>query len=276
MALGGVDRETGSLTCCEESHWTTNIWAVPSAPLPNTVPCVDDLTRSQRIVSGFAIASAVGLLAACGYRLFTGVDLWQWWVPLACVGGIAAADFGSGLVHWAADTWGRDDLPVIGSRLLVPFRIHHVNPDDFVRRRFVDANGEVAAVAIPVLLALLAVPTDSGWGAASLVFGFAFCAVGAFTNQIHQWAHTPSPPRAVRLLQDCGVLLGRVAHSAHHDRPYNGHYCITTGWCNRPLEAIGLFRRLESVITRVTGAQPRQDDDLYEVRYGTQELRRDG
>ena len=119
-----------------------------------------------------------------------------------------------------------------------------------------------------MLLTLLAVPTDSGWGAASLVFGFAFCAVGVFTNQIHQWAHTPSPPRAVRLLQDCGVLLGRVAHSAHHDRPYNGHYCITTGWCNRPLQAIEFFRRMELAITAVTRAVPRHDDRRYETQFG--------
>jgi ubiquitin-conjugating enzyme E2 variant len=228
------------------------------------------------MVSGLAIATAVALLAACGYRLLAGVDVWQWWVPLVCVAGVATADFGSGLVHWAADTWGRDDLPVIGSRLLVPFRVHHVNPDDFVERRFLDTNGEVAAIALPVLCALLMIPIDGRWGAVSAVFGFAFCGVGIFTNQIHQWAHTPSPPRGVRMLQHCGVLLSRTAHTAHHDRPYDAHYCITTGWCNRPLEAIGLFRRLEWVITRVTGALPRQDDDLYAARYGVQELRRDG
>jgi ubiquitin-conjugating enzyme E2 variant len=205
-----------------------------------------------------------------------GVDLWQWWVPLLLVCGIAAADLGSGLVHWAADTWGRDDLPVIGRRVLVPFRVHHLNPDDFLRRRFVDGNGEVAAIALPLLCGLVALPLEIGWGAASAVFLLSFCGVGIFTNQIHQWAHMTSPPRAVRLLQDWGVLLGRAAHRSHHDRPYNAHYCITTGWCNRPLDAIALFRRLERVITSTTGAKPRQDDDLYEARYGTGELRRRG
>jgi len=63
-------------------------------------------------------------------------------------------------------------------------------------------------------------------------------------------------------------VLGRAAHATHHDRPYDAHYCITTGWCNRPLEAIGFFRRMERAITWLTGAHPRQDDERYEARYG--------
>ena len=208
------------------------------------------------------------MIAGCVYRIVAEFDVWQWWVPFALVAGIAAADLGSGLVHWAADTWGRDDFPVIGSRLLVPFRVHHINPDDFIGRHFVDTNGDVAAAALPVLTCLFLVPLESGWGGALVIFGTALCGVGMFTNQIHQWAHMPSPPRAVSFLQGKGVLLGGAAHREHHARPYNAHYCITTGWCNRPLKRVGLFRMLEVLITRITGAQPRQDDDRYEARYG--------
>ena len=79
---------------------------------------------------------------------------------------MTAADFASGVIHWGADTWGRDDYPVIGRRLLVPFRVHHVNPDDLLRRRFVDANGDAAFLVIPVLIALGMLPLDHSWSVA--------------------------------------------------------------------------------------------------------------
>jgi hypothetical protein len=226
------------------------------------------LTRCQLLVSILSIALAFLLLGWVGWRIVLRLDPWQWWIPLAAFGGIAAADFASGLVHWAADTWGRDDCPVIGPRFLVPFRVHHINPDDFLRRRFIDTNGDVALLAIPILVALLAIPLDASWGGPVVVFGFAFCGIGSMTNQIHQWSHMPSPPRPIRILQSCGLLLSRAEHAAHHERPYDCHYCITTGWCNRPLEAIGFFRRLEVAITRLTGVTPRHDDRRYEARYG--------
>jgi len=80
------------------------------------------------------------------------------------------------------------------------------------------------------------------------------------TNQIHQWAHMPSPPRAVRVLQQVGLFLRRHEHAVHHRLPYHGHYCITTGWWNGALERITFFRRLEAVITWLTGACPRADE----------------
>ena len=227
-----------------------------------------ELTRSQWIFSFLALAAAFALLAALGFRIATRADLWRWWIPVSFVAGIAVADLASGLIHWGADTWGTDDLPLIGHRLLVPFRIHHVNPDDFLRRRFIDTNGDVAAVALPVLLALNAVACETVWGAFVTVFGLGFCGIGIFTNQIHQWSHMRSPPRPIRVLQDCGLLLGREEHAKHHEGAYDVHYCITTGWCNRPLERVGAFRHLESAIAGVTGARPRCDDRRYEGRYG--------
>lgn len=232
------------------------------------LPAHHDLSGVQFIFSSLSIAVACLLLGIFAARIAAHVDLLQWWVPVVSAAGVATADFMSGLIHWAADTWGRDDLPFIGRRLLFAFRIHHLNPDDFLRRRFVDTNGEVASVAIPALLALLALPLDTVWGSRFAVFGFGFCAIGMLTNQIHQWAHMSSPPRLVRILQDHGLILGRTQHEAHHERPYDTRYCITTGWCNGPLEATSFFRLLESAVTGLTGARPRLDDRRYEERYG--------
>jgi ubiquitin-conjugating enzyme E2 variant len=227
-----------------------------------------ELTRSQFLFSICSIVAAFVLLAALAVRIVMLVDLWSWWTVPALLAGVVAADFGSGIVHWAADTWGRDDLPIIGRRLLVPFRVHHINPDDFLRRRFVDTNGDVAFIAALVLSAQFLVPLETEWGAAIAVFGFAFCGIGMMTNQIHQWAHMPAPPPLVGRLQDCGVLLGRSAHAAHHDYPYAVHYCITTGWCNRVLDRVRFFSTCEAVVTALTGVEPREDDRRYEARYG--------
>jgi len=232
------------------------------------LPAHYQLTRFQLLLSGASLVAAFLVLAALGFRIAMRLGSWHWWVPLAAAGGMTAADFGSGLVHWGADTWGRDDLPVIGQRLLLPFRVHHINPDDFLRRRFIETNGEVACLAIPVLLGFFAVSPETLCGGPVAVFGFAFCGLGMMTNQIHQWAHMPVPPRAIHALQDCGLLLGRDEHAVHHERPYHAHYCITTGWCNRPLEAVAFFRRFEAAITRLTGVRPRHDDRRYEERYG--------
>jgi ubiquitin-conjugating enzyme E2 variant len=80
------------------------------------------------------------------------------------------------------------------------------------------------------------------------------------TNQIHQWAHQPLPPRPVCVLQSWGLLLGRAEHEGHHRRPHDRRYCITTGWLNRPLDACDFFKHLERLITWSTGLQPRHDD----------------
>ena len=186
---------------------------MPPAPIEDRhlLPRLADPTPSQLLLAGVAIAIAVILLGAVAARIAQQVQLLQWWVPLVFIGGIAAADFASGLVHWGADTWGRADLPVIGPRLLVPFRVHHLNPDDFLRRRFLDTNGDVAAVTIPALVVLMVIPLDSAWAHVVAVGGFACCALGGMTNQIHQWAHMPSPPAVARALQKAVCCCGRAS-----------------------------------------------------------------
>ena len=235
---------------------------------PDSLPAIGEASRAQSALWTGAIAAASFGLVVLAVRLLVTADLSHWWGVLTVLAGLLAADFASGLVHWGADTWGSDDFPLLGPRLLVPFRVHHVNPADFLRRRFVDTNGDLALLALPVVAALHFLPHDTPSGTGAALFAGSFCGAAMWTNQIHQWAHMPSPPWLVRLLQDAGLILGRADHALHHDCPYHTHYCITTGWCNRALEALGFFRRLERLVTRMTGALPRQDDRRYEQRYG--------
>jgi ubiquitin-conjugating enzyme E2 variant len=168
-------------------------------------------------------------------------------------------------MHWAADTWGRESMPVIGRRLLHPFRVHHVNPDDLLNRRFLDANGDIAAIMLPILAAMFWLPLDSVAGQSVFTLMLGLTGVGLWTNQVHQWAHMTHPPWPVRRLQDCRLILSRRVHQRHHQSPHVTDYCIATGWCNALLNRMDFFRRLETAITRATGWTARDDEARFHL-----------
>ncbi|MBL8813485.1 MAG: fatty acid desaturase family protein [Planctomycetaceae bacterium] len=226
----------------------------PDLPVHLTIPL------ATRIFYATSCLIAFLLLAGLGYRIVLNVKTWSWLAIVAVPGGMLLADFLSGLIHWSADTWGSESMPVLGKRLLHPFRVHHINPADFLRRQFIDTNGDVAFMAIPVLLAAFQIPLTSNTSIAAAVFVTSFSAVGLMTNQIHQWAHMRKAPGPIRWLQRFGIILSHEAHEQHHYPPYVQNYCIATGWCNRPLMAIRFFSRLEALITWLTGLQPRHDE----------------
>jgi ubiquitin-conjugating enzyme E2 variant len=221
------------------------------------VPAHDEIGWGQRVSEAGSILAAVALIVIHLSRLFHAQLTWP--LLIVAIFGAVSADFSSGLVHWFADTWFEETMPILGRRLLRPFRVHHVNPDDFLRRNFIDTNGDVCMVILPLLLAIFLF-TPSSFAS---VFLLSMCIVGVPTNQVHQWAHMPRPPRVVAWLQSRNILLSRSDHRMHHRPPYVEYYCIATGWLNRPLTAIRFFPRLEALITRLTGLQPREDDTRF-------------
>lgn len=221
------------------------------------------LTRAIEVAS---LMAAGALLLVNIAHAFTAGLLVHWWSALVVVTAGLFADLVSGLVHWTADTWFSETMPVLGRRFLRPFRVHHVNPDDFLKRDFADCNGDVAMLNIPFLIVALMLPATSVGHALSLALA-TFAVVSLPTNQVHQWSHMPSPPTLVQWLQRHGVILSAEAHGSHHREPYVANYCIATGWCNRWLTAIDFFPRCERLITRVVGLQPRADEHTFAERW---------
>lgn len=229
------------------------------------LPRHDDFSLLRSTTSVLAITTAAGLLGWNVFRVVTQFDPFHWWVVFDILAGMIAADFLSGLVHWIADTWGSESMPILGRRFLHPFRVHHVNPDDFLRRRFIDTNGDVAMLVVPILAVALLIPLDPTWGGVLTIFLVAFGGVALLTNQFHQWAHMPVAPPVVRLLQKWGIVLSHKAHQRHHVPPHDTSYCIATGWCNGPLTAINFYPRLERLVTTLTGIRPREDDAEFQA-----------
>lgn len=62
------------------------------------------------------------------------------------------------------------------------------------------------------------------------------------------------------------ILLSKKNHQVHHHNPFDRYYCITTGWLNPILGSIAFWKRMEIMITRTTGAIPREDDAFWTVQ----------
>ena len=114
---------------------------------------------------------------------------------------------------------------------------------------------------------MLALPAVQDWldGHAFLAaFAWSLVALASLANQIHQWAHAPARRRAgCGALQRAGAILSPARHARHHRAPFDGDYCITGGWLNRPSTRWDSGARSSARVTRATGAAPRSERRRY-------------
>ncbi|HET9451906.1 MAG TPA: fatty acid desaturase family protein [Aggregicoccus sp.] len=213
--------------------------------------------RAMEIAS---IVSFVSLELFLVYRVWGNPHLGALLLLGALVLGYLAADFVSGFVHWAGDTWGSTEMPLLGKAFIRPFREHHVDEKAITRHDFVETNGNNCLVSIPVAIIAVLLPHSSApWLFASVSLGSMIFWVMA-TNQFHKWSHVDAPGPVVGLLQRLHLILPPDHHQVHHTAPFNKYYCITVGWLNKPLQVIQFFPLAERLVTRLTGLLPRQDD----------------
>ena len=84
------------------------------------------------------------------------------------------------------------------------------------------------------------------------------------TNQFHKWSHQDSSevPTLILFLQRTKLIMSVSHHQIHHTSPHDTHYCITSGWLNRGLDAIGFWTRAEALIERFFKVKPYEDQVL--------------
>ncbi len=159
-------------------------------------------------------------------------------------GCVLTADFLTGLMHWAEDTWLAPGRNALLDRFIVNDNIeHHRRPGSIRSGSYLQTNG--------VTLVL------SGIGLAALVVGhvemwqpYLVMILLSHSNQAHRWAHSSNVPPIVGILQRSGVLQSPAQHAIHHKRPYASHYCALTNALNPLLERIAFWRGLEWMIER--------------------------
>lgn len=79
---------------------------------------------------------------------------------------------------------------------------------------------------------------------------------------------TADAATGIRLLQRSGLLLSAPHHSRHHLGNHDFDYCLINGRADRTLGRLGLFRGLEWLIARSTGARPQRNDHEWLRRFG--------
>ncbi|MDD5068734.1 MAG: fatty acid desaturase CarF family protein [Candidatus Pacebacteria bacterium] len=176
------------------------------------------------------------------------------------LGSLLVADFLSGVMHWAFDTWGSSKTFLVGPLFIRPFREHHVDEKSITHHSFIQASTSGTATVIPVCIAVLLIPLTGVISYSILMFVFLISVFVFLTNQIHKWAHMDNPPAIIRFLQKTHILLPQIDHHIHHIEPFTQSYAITTGWTNPFFTKFQFFRHAEKIITRITGAIPRADD----------------
>lgn len=199
-------------------------------------------------VVAFALAWLLALMA-----LVRGAGLAPAGLALAglAIPGVLAADLAAGLFHWFADTFFTPRTPVIGATLIRSFRDHHTWPRAIAESSAVVASGQNCLACVGLLgLALLFDPA-SLVGCLVLAFLLVLTAGIAATNLFHRWAHAESVGPGIARLQRAGWILSPERHALHHSGRHDRAYCVTTGWLNPWLDAVGFFPRLERAIRRL-------------------------
>ena len=192
---------------------------------------------------------AIGLLLLA-LLLWRGIGVAWSSALLLLVVAFEVNDLVVGVVHWALDKYWRYESAVVGN-LVRTFRGHHPDPQELCTHGYVETNSNM----YPIVGVLAVVVLVFARAPATCWFMFWLLLIAANSATIHQWAHLERPPLLVRVLQRARILIAPEIHLRHHDG-HMSHYCAISGHVNYLADGLGIWRKLEWLIARTTGAKP--------------------
>lgn len=180
-------------------------------------------------------------------QLFLSILFVAGWIA----GAYLIADFITGVIHWAEDTWTAPGRSAFLDKWIVLDNLeHHRRPGSIRGGDYWTTNKPSLYLTAAIGLAL-AVCDVRAW---QVYLVLAFASQG---NQIHKWAHSADRPWLVARLQDVGIMQSRRHHGRHHSHPYAVHFCAMTDYLNPILDAAGFWRWLESLVVTLGGTRTR-------------------
>jgi len=220
------------------------------------------------LLNGVPTLAMIALLAG---HLDALAAAWPWTLAMI-LAGLYAADFVSGLLHWAFDTWFNERNNSV-RRMVLLVREHHIYPGRIFSYGIWYEAGVLSWFALVLSWPLFTLtlmpgllPAPERYSPAVAGVTVSLCVV--FMLEFHKVGHRVRRGRLVRLLQRSRLLLSAEHHLRHHAREHDGYYCLINGWADLTLGSLGIFRALERILSAVTGAIPRENDREWRRRYG--------
>ena len=230
-----------------------------------------DSDRNSILVCWIGIVANAALIAWTGVwvvREFASYAPGPLYLGLITLVALFFADWFSGFVHWATDTWF-DEVRL--TSLISIAREHHLYPHHILAYRF---RHYVAYSSWPtlVLVGPFALLLTLGLTRSTATFGAVLsCLIVSatmfFGTYAHRLGHRQSDNRLVRWMQRRRLLIDPRYHSLHHRGNHDTHYCVINGWANIVCDRIGFWRLAERLIEQISGAVARQNDHQWFERF---------